>query len=633
MGSRQWSRRQLLATGAAVGGCVGLALPASGATERNDVVLQSNVMVAMRDGILLATDIYRPAQGDAPLPGRFPVVLMRTPYDKTADKDGRFFAARGYVVVYQDCRGTSRSQGRLVKYLDDGKDGFDTCSWIVAQPWCNGKIGTMGSSYMAHTQGAMASAGAPGLAAMVFDCGGFSNAYQDGIRQGGAFELKQVTWALSAMVDSPELAKDPARRAAAKAIDAKAWFESMPWKRGQSPMSLVPSIEDFVYAQWEHGRFDDYWKQIGIYAAGYYDRFPDIPTLHISSWYDPYPRAATENYMALSRAKKGPTRLILGPWTHTAKTVSHSGDVEFGPNALFEGAAGEDYLTLRLQWFDHYLRGLAAPVASEPAVRVFVMGGGSGRRDSQGRLDHGGRWRSEKDWPLPTARLTPMYLHPRGGLSDQPPSDPVDPVSYDFDPANPVPTVGGTVTNNQLMLAGAYDQREDARFFGSKPPYLPLAARPDVLVFQTDWLDQDVEVTGAIDAKLWISSSAPDTDFTIKLIDVYPPNDDYPDGFAMNVTDGIMRVRYRDSWEKPKLLKAGEVVPITVSAFPTSNLFKRGHRIRLDISSSNFPHFDVNPNTGAPEGVGLTRQVARNSIYMDAKRPSHVLLPLIPART
>jgi hypothetical protein len=207
-------------------------------------------------------------------------------------------------------------------------------------------------------------------------------------------------------------------------------------------------------------------------------------------------------------------------------------------------------------------------------------------------------------------------------------------VSYDFDPERPVPSIGGTITSGEpVMRGGAYDQREGPRFFGSREPYMPLAARPDVLVFETEVLPADVEVTGPIAATLWISSDRPDTDFTIKLIDVYPPNEDYPEGFAMNVTDGILRVRYRKSWEKPEPLQPGAVAQVTVEAFPTANLFKRGHRIRLDISSSNFPHFDVNPNTGAPEGTGLTRQVARNTLYLDRDRPSHVVLPIIPART
>jgi hypothetical protein len=278
---------------------------------------------------------------------------------------------------------------------------------------------------------------------------------------------------------------------------------------------------------------------------------------------------------------------------------------------------------------------------AEPAVRLFIMGGGTGRRNQQGRMDHGGHWRAEKDWPIPDLRNTKYYLHGDevhggggGRLATELPAVGAAPISYDFDPEHPVPSIGGTITSGEpVMRGGAYDQREGPRFFGSREPYIPLAARPDVLVFETEALPADVEVTGPIAATLWISSDRPDTDFTIKLIDVYPPNEDYPEAFAMNVTDGILRVRYRKSWEKPEPLQPGAVAQVTVEAFPTANLFKRGHRIRLDISSSNFPHFDVNPNTGAPEGTGLTRQVARNTLYLDRDRPSHVVLPIIPART
>jgi uncharacterized protein len=183
-----------------------------------------------------------------------------------------------------------------------------------------------------------------------------------------------------------------------------------------------------------------------------------------------------------------------------------------------------------------------------------------------------------------------------------------------------------------VMRGGAYDQREGPRFFGSREPYLPLAARSDVLVFETEPLAADLEVTGPLVARLWIASSCPDTDFTVKLIDVYPPNEDYPEGFAMNLTDGILRVRYRRSWERPELLHAGEIAAVKVEAFPTSNLFQRGHKIRIDVSSSNFPHFDVNPNTGAPDGTGLTRNIARNTLFLDKRRASHVVLPIVPTR-
>jgi len=610
---------------------------------RADYKLLGDVMVAMRDGVRLATDVYVPATGGP----RFPVILERTPYNKTAPSRsertptnatplGRadvaaFYARHGYVVVYQDCRGRYKSEGEFVKYLSDGNDGYDTCAWILKQPWCNGRIATKGLSYAAHTQGALGSAAAPGVVAMFLDSGGFSNAYQGGIRQGGAFELKQATWAFNQALESPELQRDPAKLDAMKAIDIRDWFRRMPWRRGHSPITLAPEYEDYLFEQWEHGVFDDYWKQLGIYAEGFYDQFVDAAQVHMSSWYDAYARTATDNYVGLSKRKRGPVRLIMGPWTHGDRQLTYVGDVDFGPDATIDGNVATDFLTLRLRWFDRWLKGQRNGVDAEPTVRIFVMGGGSGRKNAAGRLDHGGRWRAERDWPLPATRWTPYYCGRDGSLSPARPGESAGYREYRFDPANPVPTIGGTVTSGQpVMVGGAFDQREGARFFGSKEPYRPLAARADVLVFQTPVLETAVEVTGPIVANLWISSDCPDTDFTIKLVDVYPPNADYPDGFAMNVTDGILRVRYRDSWERPSMMTPGMVYPIRVSAFPTSNLFARGHRIRLDISSSNFPHFDVNPNTGEPEAKATSARIATNRVWLDAARPSHVILPVIP---
>src|ERR1700761_1806762 len=273
------SRRALARLGLAFGATIALK-PAISAEE--DMILESGVMVRMRDGVRLATDIYRPAKGGKALPGAFPVILERTPYGrnvvsrselsvaepvaKSRAEVARFFVKQGYVVVYQDCRGRYGSEGAFVKYLSDGADGYDCCAWLVKQSWCNGKIGTKGLSYAAHTQGALGCANPPGVAAMFLDSGGFSNAYQGGIRQGGAFELKQVTWAHMAAMDAPESKSDPVRMAALKAIDLKAWFARMPWKRGHSPLSAAPEYEDYVYDQWEHGKFDGYWKQMGIYA-------------------------------------------------------------------------------------------------------------------------------------------------------------------------------------------------------------------------------------------------------------------------------------------------------------------------------------------------------------------------------
>jgi uncharacterized protein len=602
-----------------------------------DVVVRRDVMVAMRDGVQLATDIYLPARNGKLLTERVPIILERTPYGKSgktrrhaSEEIANIYASHGYAVVFQDCRGRGNSQGEYVKYLSDGRDGYDCCAWIVKQPWSNGRIGAQGLSYGAHTITALACLDAPGLTAMFVDSGGFSNAFQGGIRQGGAFELKQVTWAFNAALEAPEIRNDPAKRAALQAIDIKKWFGRMPWSRGRSPLSLVPEYEDYVFDQWEHGAFDDFWKQVGIYAAGSYDRFSDVPIIWMSSWYDPYPRTATDNYIALSQRKRNPQRLILGPWTHGNNHETFAGDVDFGPTAQLAGNIAPDLLTLRLHWFDRWLKGEKNEVDSEPPVRIFVMGGGTGRKNAAGRMDHGGRWRAEKQWPLAGTVPTTFYLHSDGGLSELAPHADAPPRVYHYDPLDPVPTIGGTVTSGQpVMVGGAFDQREGPAFFGSRPPYEPLAARADVLVFQTAPLDRDVEVTGAIEAELWIASSRPDTDFTIKLLDVYPPNEDYPPGYAMNLTDGILRCRYRDSWEHPALLTPGEVYRIKVTAFPTSNLFKRGHRIRLDVSSSNFPHFDLNLNTGASEGTGKAMLVAINRVFVDEERASRILLPVI----
>jgi putative CocE/NonD family hydrolase len=411
----------------------------------------------------------------------------------------------------------------------------------------------------------------------------------------------------------------------------------MPWKAGHTPLSLIPGYEAYVLDQWRHGHFDGYWKQVGIYAEGSYDRYADAAMVHMSGWYDAYSRSTTDNYVALSKRKTGPIRLIMGPWTHGARSTTYSGDVESGPGSTLDALGHGDLDAQRLAWFDRHLKG-SSKSDPDPPVRIFVMGGGLdgkgvGRKTPEGRLMHGGRWRAESAWPIADAKLLAYHLHADGQLSVAAPAAAVEPLSYDFDPSRPVPSIGGTITSGEpLMRGGGFDQREGPTVYGSRQPYLPLEARPDVLVFQTPPLTEDVEVTGAIEANLWIASDGPDTDFTIKLIDVYPPSEDYPEGYALNLTDGILRCRYRDSWEAPAMMTPGQSYRIKVAAFPTSNLFKAGHRIRLDVSSSNFPHFDVNPNTGDPEGMGLTRRVARNTVFVDAGRPSHVVLPVIPRR-
>src|SRR4051812_4160227 len=373
------------------------------------MIVERDLMIPARDGVLLATDIYRPDGA-----GPFPVIIERTPYNKSApscsditaaDRTPRsrewvaaYFAGHGYAVAYQDCRGRYRSQGSFTKYLSEAEDGYDTLAWLVRQPWCSGRVATFGLSYAAHAQMALGCLDPPGLAAQFLDCGGFSNAYRSGIRHGGAFDLKQATWAYrNALAD----AKDPAARMKLAAQDITEWFGRMPWRRGYSPVSAAPEYEDYLFEQWSHGAFDDYWKQAGIYAEGYYETYADVPMVHLSGWYDPCARTAMENYAGLSRAKRGPVRLVLGPWTHGDRSLSHAGEVDFGPAAAVDGNLAVDFFDSRRRWFDCWVRGIDNGVRSEPAVRVFVMGGGSGRRNPAGRVDHGGFWRDASDWPLP----------------------------------------------------------------------------------------------------------------------------------------------------------------------------------------------------------------------------------------
>ena len=597
---------------------------------------QHQVMVPMRDGVNLSADVHRPAKGGQPLEGAFPVLLHRTPYNKSNEArvlEASFFTTRGYVTVVQDCRGRYASEGGFTKYVDEGPDGYDTLEWLARQPWCNGKVGTYGLSYAAHAQAALACLNPPNLSCMWLDSGGFSNAFLSGCRNGGAFELRQVTWAYNAAMESTQVHDHPlVTKTALEHQDIHDWFQRMPWKKGHSPLQWTPDYEDYLMEIWSHEEFDAYWQQVGLCAEAHYDRFSGVPQVHMGSWYDPYARSTTDNFVALSQMKKGPVGLIMGPWTHGARSVTYAGDADMGALSILDNNLDRDYNYLRLRFFDRWLKDIENGWEAGPPVRIFVMGGGSGRRNSHQRLEHGGQWRTEQEWPLARAQTTAFYLQPGGGLTTQAPPSGQVPSRYLFNPAWPVPTIGGNISSGQpIMEPGGFNQRESLEFHGARPPYLPLAARDDVLVFQTELMAEDMEVTGPILVHLWISSSRVDTDFTAKLLDIYPPSQDYPEGYALNLTDGIIRAKFRSSWERPELLEPGAVYPITIQLLPTSNLFVRGHRIRLDISSSNFPRFDVNGNTGDNPATSAVKIPAQNSVYHDAEHPSHVMLPVVPA--
>lgn len=607
---------------------------ASPAAPYETVLFAKDTMIPMRDGVKLATDIYRPAVNGVPVPDKLPLLLQRTPYNKEGRgivEQAKYFARHGYVVALQDLRGTYHSEGVESKYTADGPDGYDTIEWLAKLPYTDGKVGMWGTSYGAHTQEAAAIFHPPHLATVVLNCGGVYNGWLYKIRNHGAFELaQQVGWAFGQLAAQT---KNPAAREEARREKAVDWVGVLHAKRGLNPLSLAPNFEDYIFELMTHGDYDGYWKQPEVNWSLYFAQTSDIPMLHLTGWYDAYTMGTINNYLGLSKIKKSPGRLIVGPWTHGANTRSFSGDVEFGPQAAIPDFPTE----FHLRWFDRFLKGKANGVGSQAPVRLFVMGTGDGHKDAAGRLYHGGYWKDANAWPVPGTRFTAFYLHAGGSLSENMPAPNASPITFTYDPDHPVPTIGGSFSPERgLVAAGGFDQRErpftgdeTKGFYGSRPPYLPLRARPDVQVFQTQPLSADAQVIGPIEVTLYASSTAIDTDFTAKLVDIYPPSNDYPSGYDLNITDGIIRARYRNSPAKQEFMRPGVVYQFRIDPFPTANVFKKGHSIRLDISSSNFPRFDLNPNTGEPLGMNRRTRKADNTIYLDARHPSRIVLPIV----
>ena len=592
-------------------------------------------MVAMRDGVRLATDVYRPVRNGEPAAGKFPAVMERTPYNKTsAAVAARYLVPHGYIVVAQDVRGRYASEGHWVPIRDDPRDGFDTAKWLGEQPWFDGNLGAMGSSYGGATQHALAIGGAPYLKAMV-PRNAMSDFGRYGVRHNGAFELRFFNWVLTlgnaagtanAMPAAERAAADPA--AAPALVDmgknVREYVRGLPLRAGTTPLKFAPDYEAWLIEAMSHGDYDDFWQNSGSSVIDNLEEYEDVPEYHTTGWYDSWgTQVANLNFVELRKHKKSLQRLIVGPWIHSAENRSYAGEAQFTPDAAL------DLQAFHLRWFDRWLKGIDNGVDREPPVRIYVMGGGDAHKTPEGRVFVGGHWRDEQDWPLARAQSVPYYLHGGGRLApDKPGEEP--PIRYLFDPHNPVPTLGGNVSSQgTLMFQGAADQRCRLDFWlcGDSRP---LSARNDILVFQTPPLQDAIEVTGRLIVKLWASSNAPDTDFTAKLIDVYPPNRDFPAGVDLNVADSIVRARYRHGPGKAELLKPGQPEEFTIEMYPTSLVFARGHRIRLDISSSNFPRFDINPNTGEPLNANRRWQTAENTIYMDPKHPSQIVLPVIP---
>ena len=638
--ARRW------ATGIVTTACLlGWSVSAIAREAEWETVVESDVMVPMRDGVRLATDLYRPAREGQPVSGRYPTILTRTPYNKNGNaKLGEYFAARGYAFVAQDTRGRYGSEGVWHMLTDDGPDGADCAAWIASQSWSDGQIGMIGTSYVGGTQHALAMAGSPHLKTII-PVDAMSNLGYASMRNGGAFELRFWNWIMLNAGRGSRAARDPGTKSVLEEMAGQRhrYLGLLPPRPGDTPLKLAPEYETWLVGAMRNGANNAYWEQNNI--IDFPERYQDIPVYLVGGWYDSWASNTTANYRVLSQQLESPVYLIMGPWIHGAQGSSEHGQVSFGREAAIP-----DPLSWRLQWYDHWLRGdrdvLGKQDPFKTPVRIFVMGTGDGHKTERGRLYHGGTWRDENEWPLARAEATPWYLHGGGRLSPQPPAVPDGTgqgragqggtgqggsTGFRFDPQDPVPTIGGNISSgNDILLQGGWDQKGDARVWNWQDP-IPLSARRDVLVFESEPLAEDLEVTGELEVQLWVSSSAPDTDFTAKLIDAYPPSDDFPGGFDLILGDGILRTRFRESLERETLMTPGEVVPITIRLYPTSNVFKRGHRIRVDISSSNFPRFDVNPNTGEPLGEHRGMETALNRVHHSADTPSRIILPIVPA--
>lgn len=601
-------------------------------TPRNEVTVQKSQIIAARDGTRLSADIYWPSQDGKPLVGQHATILARTPYNKDGMKaDAEWFCSRGYVVVINDVRGRYASEGTWRMIVDDPRDGYDVVRWITEQTWSNGKVGTMGTSYVGGTQHALACANPPGLAAMI-PVDSLSNCGVAGVRHGGAFEMRFMNWIFTIGAPNARSAlADPRLHDAlvenGKLMRQHLW--QLPIRKGSTALRVVPEYEDWLIEVMRHADLDEYWKQPGYSVIDNVEKYADVPVYHVTGWYDSWCRQNVLNWQALSKAKSGPQKLIIGPWTHGQQGANWAGEIEFPPEAAL------DFNNWRLRWFDRWLREMPSDVELAPPLKLFVMGGGDGHRTERGRRFHGGIWRDENEFPLARTQFTPYYFQRDGGLSPTRPDigddRPGASTTFRYDPQNPVPTIGGNLSSTAgLADAGGFDQRTREDTTAAKGITLPLRERQDVVVFQTPPLDEDVEVTGPVKVKLWISSTAVDTDFTAKLVDVCPPNADYPLGFDLNIGDSIRRARYRDSLATPRLMTPGELYSLEIDIYPTANVFARGHRIRVDISSSNFPRFDPNPNTGEPLQEHRRLVIAENSVHHGAEHPSHILLPVIP---
>jgi putative CocE/NonD family hydrolase len=573
----------------------------------SDIVIEKNVPMKTRDGVTLRADIYRPA-GEGP----FYVLLVRTPYDKTNFATfGPKGVAHGFMVVAQDVRGRYESEGEWYPFKHETEDGYDAVEWAAALPHANGKVGMFSGSYVGATQ-MLAAIGKPPHLAGICPIVTASNYHENWTYQGGAFEQWfNESWTSSLAQNTAFRQND--KRDLTPANNALIGDSVLPLSQyplfnlgnAKDDAALTAQLAPYFLDWLAHPTYDDYWRKWSIEEN--YQNI-QVPALTIAAWYDIFLEGSLRNYIGLrdhaaNPAARANQRLVVAIGGHSG-SGRKIGEVDFGPNAPF------DENEIVLEWYDYLFLGKQNQFAdaAHPVI-VFTMGKNE--------------WRSLSAWPPPEAKPTPYYLHASGSANGPSGSGALythrsimfrseSRDHFTYDPANPVPTVGGPLCCDAVHLVpGPRDQKE-------------VEARPDVLIYSTQPLDKDIEVTGPVTLELYASSTAVDTDFTAKLVDVGP------DGFARNVTEGILRASFRDSNTKPTPIVPGKIYKLTIDMAATSNVFLKGHKIRLEISSSNFPRFDRNLNTGKSAAESADYIKATQTIYHDSAHPTTLILPIIP---
>jgi hypothetical protein len=545
-----------------------------------EIVKRPGVPVPMRDGVRLSANVFLPFER-----GRFPAILERTPYSKgdAITPNYQAFVEHGYAVVAQDVRGRYQSEGIFDPLRQEAADGDDTLNWIARQPWSDGDIGMIGGSYRGIVQWKAATLGNPHLKAIFPVVSGWDDYLDRFYSTGGAMKLgNRLEW-------MAENLKTPGYQP-----DFGKYVSHLPLRTSDVAATGRPS--DMFQDALNHPAFDAFWRSISTRDK---IRSVKVPVFSVGGWYDNFVQSDLEAYAALKKAG-GIDRILIGPWPHSMSYKFEG--VDFGPDSQVPIRA------LQLEWFDQWLMGKEAPLLSGPPVKIFVMGSN--------------RWREEREWPPAAARTRSFYLGSGGkantvsgdGALVDSPARRDAPDLFTFDPRDPAPTLGGAVCCNPRVFPwGPFDQR-------------PVERRRDVLVYTTRPLKEPLEVIGPVKVTLYASTSARDTDFTAKLVDVLP------DGYARNLTDGILRLRYRNSIEKPEPASPGVVYRIAIDAGVTSNVFLKGHRIRVEISSANFPRFDRNPNTGGKIADETRFLKATQTVYHDREHPSQLALMVMPPR-